>query len=293
VTASVKVIDRVSRVAPFGVQFWDRVTNTIVRDGLRVMLYPTIDPRLRVMAVPNRSGVHVLHGAPGLAAATWGDGGDAYWRALPAALDYRCEVTDDDARFHPFAVDVRLPFRGLLNVACAPSPLELDGRAPPLEDAIELFSAPTRTAPGAVAIVRAELVDAADGKPCAWCRLTVDIDGTLVGDAIADQNGKALALFAFPEPARPSPPHASPPHASPPSGAGGALMTWNAHLRAYHSRDLEGADRPDYCALLQQPEVTLLAQRSPPTPLGEVSIPLGRETTVSSTADSRLLVDHA
>ena len=285
--ATVDVIDTVARVALFGVQFWDRLTNTVVRDGLRATLYPVADPRLRVTAVPNRSGIHVLHAAPGLAAATWGAGDDLYWAHPPVTLDYRCEVADDNARFHPFAFGVRLPFRGLFTIACAASPPDDDSPAQPLRDAVELFSTPTRIAPGAIAAVRAELVDALDEKPAAWCRLVVEMDGEVLGNALADANGKALALFPFPEPVR-----SSPPQTSPPSGVAGALMAWQVRLRAYHSRTLEGLEMPDYCALQRQPAVTLLAERSPPGELGEITIPLARESVVSSHGDSRLFVAH-
>src|SRR6059036_1020701 len=108
--AAVRILDRISRVAPFGVQFWDGVTNTVIRDGLQVSLYPRSDPRLRVNATPNRSGVHELHSGPGLGLAGWGEGDDRYWAAPPETADYRCEVRDAERRFHSVAFDVRLPF---------------------------------------------------------------------------------------------------------------------------------------------------------------------------------------
>jgi hypothetical protein len=288
--ASVAVVDTVSRVAPFGVRFWDRVTGTVVRDGLRVTMHPSADARWVTSAIANRSGVHVLHSGPGLAAATWGEGDDRYWTALTARVPYRFEVTDEQLRFHPMSFDVQLPHRGLFQPECEPSPPgAADTRLRALHDTVELFSTPTRAMPGALGVIRAELADAADGKPASWARICVEAQGELLGHGVADSAGRALVLFALPEPGRSA--LGSPP-TSPPFAAGGALFTWDVRLRAYHSRALESVRIPDYCAVVRQPEVTLLAQQSPPAELAVVTVALGRDAVLSSYGDSKMLVDH-
>lgn len=47
---AVRVYDWITRVAPLGVRFWDAATDTPVRAGLQVAVYPIDDPRLQVLA---------------------------------------------------------------------------------------------------------------------------------------------------------------------------------------------------------------------------------------------------
>ena len=66
-------------VAPLGVRFRDVVTDTLVGDGLSVTVYPAAAPARRVTAQANRSGVYVVHHAPGLRAFEQGAGDSAFW----------------------------------------------------------------------------------------------------------------------------------------------------------------------------------------------------------------------
>ena len=259
-SAQVRVLERITRVAPFGVQFLDPLSASFVREGLNVELYPAAKPWRRVRAHPNAEGVYVLHDGPGLGRASRGRGDEAYWAAPPESRAYRCEVTDLGGRFQPVSFAARLPFRGLFHPECASPP------AP----GISLFSAPARPMPGALAVLRAELVDAATGKPAAWALVAAECLGSEVGRGLADAEGRLLLAFPYPEPERRSRP--SPPDAD----AGGALMGWEVSLRVFYG-GLAPQAAPDYCALLAQPEARLFEGRSPPLELAPRTLHLGRE----------------
>jgi hypothetical protein len=259
-SAQVRVLERVTRVAPFGVQFFDPLNAAFVREGLNVELYQAGQPRWRVRAQPNAEAVYVLHDAPGLGRASRGRGDDAYWAAPPESRAYRCEVTDTGGRFQPLSFGVRLPFRGLFRPDCASPPAS----------GISLFSAQARSMPGALAVLRASLLDAVSGKPAAWALVAAECLGSEVGRGLADAEGRLLLAFPYPEPERRSRP--SPPDAD----AGGALMGWEVGLRAFYG-GLAPQAIPDYCALLAQPEARLFEGRSPPVELAPRTLHLGRE----------------
>jgi len=283
-TASVRVLERLTRVAPFGVQFRDPLSASFVREGLEVALYPVGQPWRRAFARPNPGAVYVLHEGPGLGRATRGTGDDAYWLAPPESREYRCEVTDLQARFQPVSFRVRLPLRGLFAPDCAPlSP-------PPEGQGVGLFSAPARPLPAALAVVRAELVDAITGAPAAWALVAAHYRGSELGRGVADRNGRLVLAFPYPEPERrlrPSPPDAAAPELE------GTLMSWEVRLRAFYEPRLTAEAIPDYCAVLAQPEARLLEERSPPLELDTTTLILGREFVYPSAGKPRLFVAPA
>jgi hypothetical protein len=251
-TAAFHELERLTLVAPFGVQFHDPLSASLVREGLDVALHPVAQPRRRVSARPNAGGVYVLQEGE--------------------ARDYRCEVSDLGSRFLPLSFSVRLPFRGLFTPACG---------SPPAQQGIALYSAPTRPVAGGYAVLRAELADAASGRPAAWAMVAAEYRGSELGRGLADREGRLLLAFAYPEPERR--PRRSPPE--PPEE--GALMRWEVGLRAFYDRGLAAQAFPDYCALLSQPAARLL-EGSPPQPLEAASIVLGRELVLP-----RLLIEPA
>lgn len=281
-TVTVRVQDRITRVAPFGARFWDAPSARVVGDGLQVLLYPADQPWRRVYAKPNRSAVYVLHDGPGLGRAARGKGDDEYWRNLPETRDYRCEVTDSLARFHPFSFSARLPAQGVFVPATSP-PATVPG--------IELFSTPTRALPGALAVIRAELASAATGGPAAWALLTAEYGGRELGRGIADPKGKIVLAFGYPEPERRS--RTSPPQSFSPPVHDGILMQWEVRLRVFHSPMLAAHAMPDYRALLEQPKARLLEGLSPLHEFETATVMLGCETVYPLPKRSPLYVAPA
>ena len=62
--------DRVSWVAPFGVQFCDAVTHAPIRMGLEVLILLRDQPQQQMRAHANSSGIMLAHRLPGMAART-------------------------------------------------------------------------------------------------------------------------------------------------------------------------------------------------------------------------------
>ncbi len=281
--------DVLTLVAPFGVRFWDAVSGAVVGSGLQVTVYPSGRPALQTQAQPNRSGVYVVARLPGLhpadAAAILASPPLA---SPPHSRYYVVEVVDLAGRFLPARFEAPMPRLGLLTLpGCEPEP-----PAPP---SVALFSAPARPAPGAAAVVRAELYDIAHRQPAAWAILEAWSGGRRLGRGMADRKGRVLLLLAHPDLPRGG--FASPgsPVGSPPGLAGGPLtsQSWLIELRASYARIDPPPRLPDLCPTPPRPAVALLASESPYAPLGGLRLTYGQELTVVTGPDGGLLLDSA
>src|SRR6185295_15455325 len=102
-------LDRLTTVAPLGLQFHDAATGTIVGGGLNVWAFPAGRPAARRPLVVNRVGVYVLHHAEGLIDVEHGAGDKSYWQNLPSPKQFVIEVSDESSRFQDFQLTVDLP----------------------------------------------------------------------------------------------------------------------------------------------------------------------------------------
>jgi hypothetical protein len=303
-SASVVVLERVIRFAPFGVWFWDVATRTPAPPGLEVLHRPG-HAATTIRATQNRSGVFVLYGLPGLGAVERGEGQDQSPPSPPSppsAGRYRIEATDPDGRFLPVAFDADLPApsRGLFDPECGlgdtvpwlPVPGSPPGSPPsPAVPQVPLFSAPSRPVPAGMAVLRAQLElassspPAASGRAASWALLEVRLEGRPFGVGAADGNGLATVVFPWPEP---------PALDLSPLAPGTARLsdqTWTLGIGAYfgHTPVTGPTGIPDLCALLDQPPATLLADASG-TPLSTVQLRYGRELVVRTWSQSTLLL---
>jgi hypothetical protein len=78
-----EIIERLTRVAPLGLRFFDAVTQQVV-GGLAVTAWPAATPAQQMPLFANPSGVHVLQHAPGLRDFENGAGDEAFWANIPA-----------------------------------------------------------------------------------------------------------------------------------------------------------------------------------------------------------------
>jgi hypothetical protein len=280
----------VTIVAPLGLRFRDVVTGGFVGDGLTVTLRDPVKPTTRVQAFPNRSGIYVVHHAPGLRELEQGAGDDEFWNNLPPAKKFVVAVTDVMERFQPFQFTADLPARHIFNWT---SPF---GTSPPGSvSSVPLYSAPVRSVPPGLAIVRADLWDVVHDLPAAWAVLEVYLNNQLIARGIADEKGRIALIFPYPAP-RPfvvaSPPGS--PVSSPPIATGPPLteQEWPITIRALYMLrpplpplltefGLE-PQLPDLGTTLSQPEATLWADDLATQSLGEVSLRYGRELTLRS-----------
>src|SRR5262245_13358125 len=115
------VLQRVSRVTPLGIRFWDEATASVISDGLVVDVYPAGEPELRVSARANRIGIFVLPRLPGPRDPEFefGTGDARFWQQL-RPRPHVIEVSDRNGNFQPFTIDQPLPAQGLAIPPCLP-----------------------------------------------------------------------------------------------------------------------------------------------------------------------------
>jgi hypothetical protein len=277
VSAAARVLERVTRHAPFGLRLWDFAAGTHLAEGLAIELIPRANPAQRIRASVNPSGIYYALGLPGLAEFERGEADDlAAWTA--ALRNYRVEVRDPSGRFLPFAFAADLPSRHLIgggsSAPAAPPPLFNWLGAPSTPPGawlgpVPLFSAPGRAAPDPLAVVRAELRELGTERPAAWALVTASIDGAVAGVGLADGQGRAL--IAFPYPARSRPVLASPPPAT-------NDFRWQVELAAHYlprpaSKPVpELPDLAEVLAQLSAPAKPLLTGPPPLQPLPQLPL---------------------
>ncbi|MEA3015808.1 MAG: hypothetical protein QOI38_530 [Sphingomonadales bacterium] len=271
---NVRILERITRPAPFGIVFWDFATGTPVADGLQVNLTLVSRPELTANLIPNRSGVWVAARLPGRTDAELVATAD--WSTL--LRTYRIEVVDKAGRFLPLRLDAELPAGGLYDwPGWAGLPLEPlrplgDGESPPhpSPERIPLFSAPERSVGGPLAQLRCDLVDAATGGPAAWALIAASHGGAVRGLGLADPMGRATLFFQYPDRERPS-------LSSPPAITD---FRWALEIAAYYDPPPGRAPGvPDLAAIMSQldhPCDLFASTLSPPELLGQQLLSFGR-----------------
>ena len=285
-TAHMQILERVVCRAPFGLRLWDVATETDLVDGLEVTIELEADPTSFARATVNRRGIYVGAGLPGLRTFELGDTDIARLRR------YLVRVTDPEGRFLPLRFAADLPAQGLftcLSDASPPEPFTLPTEhgspIPLMTERVPLFSAPGRPAPGALAAIRAQLVELGTERPAAWAIVTATIDGLVRGIGLADEIGRVTVLFPYPDRARPT--LTSPPQAT-------NEFRWNVELIAYYA-GLPGAppDLRDVLKQLSSPRTLFQSITSPPQSLPalplEYRTPLTVRTEITPSGPSSFL----
>lgn len=303
-------LDRLAIVAPLGLRFHDTVSGNVVGDGLSVWAYPPAKPTARQRALGNRKGVYVLHHGYGLRDIENGDGTQSYWDNNPPSRDFVIEVSDEQRRFQSFQFTASLPVRGVFEWS------GFDDSPPSARSSVPLFSSPVRSAPGGMAVIRAELWDTSLDGPAAWAVLEAYDADRRIAQGIADEKGRVVLIFSYPAPitfASSSP--LGSPLGSPPLASGPPLteQVWPLGLRALYtpvrpvSSPLISIEPdqsfPDLRFTLSQPEATLWADAELSEGLLETNLRFGRElilksrpalgSPLSSTRDSVLFITPA
>jgi hypothetical protein len=304
-------LDRLTMVAPLGLRFHDTMSGSLVGDGLSIWAYPPGRPTARQQAIGNRRGVYVVHHAYGLREREHGEGTQSYWdNPVPPNRDFIVEVSDEQQRFQPFQFTASLPTRGIYKWN------GLDDSPPSARLTIPLFSSPARTAPGGMAVLRAELWDTSINGPAAWAVMEVYEGDKLIGQGVSDEEGRVALIFSYPPPitfGASSPPGS--PLGSPPVVSGPPLteQVWALGLRVLYtperpvSSPLNSIEPeqslPDLGFTLSQPEATLWADAELSEVLQEAHLRFGRElilksrpspsSPVSSPRDSVLFITPA
>jgi hypothetical protein len=257
------ILERLTRVTPLALSFWDRVAGATVGAGLSVTACPPDRPWEAVQASVNRTGIYLFHDLPGLREVEVGAGDAEFWNNPPASRAFVVEVQDVLRRFQPFRLTLVAPVRGMLAWAAVSG-------SPPEPASVPLFSAPTRPVPAGLASIRAELFDPIRRQPAAWAVLQVRLAGQVLARGFADVAGRVLLMFAYPEP----------------DTTGHIPLTkqvWSLELRANYAPQAPIPPMPDLETTLTQPPATLWRDSARTLPLMGDALAFGRELILRST----------
>jgi hypothetical protein len=271
------IIERLARLTPLGIRFWDEAAHAVVTDGLVVEVYPRGEPLRRVAARPNRIGTFVGPSLPGArdVPMEFGDGSDEFWRQVQVR-PYVIEVRDTRGQYQPFRLELSLPARGPAVPACLPP------TSPPTE-VVPLFPTAARSVPAGMAVVRADLQTPVAGRggpgPASWAVLEVQVGTMPPVRGIADREGRVAVIVPYPEPV-PGP--ARP--ASPPFAAGASLRAqeWPVRLDLFYEPEHPAPDLPELCRALAQAPAFAWSDPAGTHPLGRHVLRYGEELIVRS-----------
>jgi hypothetical protein len=263
--------ERVSLTCPLGLRFLDVTSDAFVAADaaeLRVVASPLDAPLRETIGVVTPRGVFAFHGLPGFRKFENSQANDR-WESAPPRRDFQIEVHDGLGRFLPCTFTVSAPERGLALLADAGSPSWIEA------DAVPLFSAPSRTPPPGLAVVRAELRELASGLPAAWALMEASYSSAgaiRTARGLADDQGRVLLMFPYPEGQRRAF------ALSPPAGSRGlSQQEWIIDFTVFHEPVEDPEKAAEYGRRLSQPAVLAWGGSSPLAPLGQESLRFGRE----------------
>lgn len=273
------ILERLGRVTPLGIRFWDDAAHVAVSDGLSVTVFPAERPHSRAHARPNAaSNTFVLPQLPGprVPEEEFGLGDAAFWQQVQPR-PFVIEVIDRRGYYQPFTLDISLPFKGL----AVPPYL---GLASPPSEVVSLFPTASRPVPAGIAVVRADLQTPIDGAgglgPASWAVMEVQAGATPPVRGLADREGRVAVLLPYPEPtaspARPS----SPPF---PSGTSLVDQEWPVRISVFYEPETPAPDIPNLRRTLDQlPAIAWIEDAGGRRPLGDQVLRYGQELIVRS-----------
>jgi hypothetical protein len=283
--AETLIFERLTRVAPLGLRFWDAATGVFITDGLSVQAVPELAAGTYtgppVQAFANRSGVFVFHHLPGLQESEFGAGDLAYWQAPPPQKNYLVTVSDPLLRFLPFSFAAQAPTRQILVFACA------NGKPDPLPDnqpagSLPLYSASGRPVPGGCAVIRALLErDPTNPQPATWAVMEAYVKNVFVSRGISDERGQVSLYFPYPKIVLPNPMGNRPPLTA---------ITWPVDIKVFSDPTPPAGDPPDICDVYAQAAASPLRQVSPDKPLQTQDLSYGQELIIHTTNYSGLFI---
>ncbi len=142
--------------------------------------------------------------------------------------------------------------------------------------ALPLYSSPTRSVSGGMAVLRASLWDAVANAPASWALLEARLSGQPTVRGYADEAGRIALVFPYPEP--PSFVQQSPPQPATPF----TRQEWPVSIFASYKPQSPAPQLPDLNATLKQPRANLWADAARTTPLTKVTLRSGQQLVVRS-----------
>ncbi|HEU0302437.1 MAG TPA: hypothetical protein VFR37_23460, partial [Longimicrobium sp.] len=256
-SVQIRELERDRTFTPLGIRFWDAALDVPVADALMVHAWLRGSPQGPVRAVRSPGGVYAFHGLTG------------QWRAEKPAPDeehpeltgppgeFAIAVDDRSGKYLSAAFSVTLPlgYRGEFLSVTPGSPPGGPGKA-------YLFPAAARPVPPGMAAIRADLEDAATGAPAAWAVLTATLAGQ-TRTAVADAEGRAVALIPWPTPERLRQAGSPPPDTRAATWEVRLAARWEPAALRFPFPDREGLDprwaaRPSLKSILDEQRAALV-----------------------------------
>ena len=246
-----------------GVRFWDRLTNDIVADGLRVTAQRLTADRTQRLGQPVTGQM-----TPSSAIAFFGlseyekpaEDAPELWDTLPPEQWVVIDMVDRRSRFLPLSFLVRSPLRGVFKGQGDWLGTDLLRPEPDPDQAlgVQLWSNATRPLPPGRAMIRAHLVVGETLAPAAYALVRVQAVNPPPGSPSFDHYGLAdeqggLAL-PIPYPSVPEPATAGTPY--PPLSQQVFPLAITVRYSPRQS-SLPGSSVPDLAALLEQPDAAI------------------------------------
>lgn len=191
-----------------GIQFWDRLTQQRVTEGLRVTAQRLNSDRTRrvgkaVSGQMTPSGVIAFFGITSAEkpAITEPD----LWDSPPPNQWVVVDLVDRQSQFLPLSFLARLPFRGIFRGEGDWLTTALLRPQPTANQAlgIQLWSAPTRLLPPGPALIRAQLVVGETEAPASYALMRVQLDSPALDTTfdyfgLADEGGQIVIPMPYP-----------------------------------------------------------------------------------------------
>jgi hypothetical protein len=243
---SVRSLEILDVFTPLGIRFWDPLTATSPRTGIRATAAPDLGDRLgpERAALVTASGIFAFRNLPGLRAVERPDGTSAA-TSPELRQPFVLQVRDAESRFLSASLRVLLPlpYRGLFPRDPAEPPSGAGG-----DRRFLLFSAPSRPVAAWHGVITGRLA-LPDGRAAGHAALRVEFGVGVSHHGFADGEGIFAIQFPFPEIA----PDAG---ASPPQNRALGDLEWPFELRVFYDPGrlalLPGLGIPDYLAVLDQ-----------------------------------------
>lgn len=269
---TVTKLEAVHHVAPLGVRFWDVAARTALRTGLDVSVRPAGSGQRVTVATVGRSGVHSFHNLPGLGLLETGEGTPQWWAANREVRDFSLEAKPRSGDLLAAGLNLKLPLRGLArNPAAA-----LFATMTPDASWLPVFSSSTRPVEGAQGALRANILDAATGRPAAWALCEARTVTGLPSYGVADELGRLCVWIPYPEP----------PNAGPRIPL--SKQSWPLVIRFFFGAVATVNGVADLASVLRQPPAAAWLDAARTQPLTTAVLSFGRDL-ILRTADAPTL----
>jgi hypothetical protein len=292
------IIESWTTTSPLGIALYDLITDARITEGLTLTARPLGGGKVST-GFQTMSGAYAFRGLDGMRHIEIP--AEPPTNSPPPTRDFLITVADARDRFLDTALIVPVPTKGLVTQDVVFGPASLPASPPEADVPLYLFSAAVRTFPSHMAVVRAQLADAASRDPAANAVLEVSVNPLTAAvrryTGVSDASGAVVVPFPYPRFGTTLGSLASPPAAGT-RGQPPADRTWPVEIRARYDQGsqlrFEDVSVPTIQSILAQPSVDVReAAAGPGQPQLSTDLRFGEDLILRSDEDpdSYLLIE--